>query len=67
LQLFGKMGFVSKMLTTTVKTVLTPVAIVKDMFNIANGEEVEATNSLLESATDDFVEGLKDLSTGKLL
>ena len=49
------------------KTVLTPVAIVKDMFNIANGEEVEATNSLLESATDDFVEGLKDLSTGKLL
>lgn len=61
------MGFLSNIFTATVKTALTPVAIVKDMVNIANGEEVEATTNLLESATDDVIDGFEDLGDGNLL
>ena len=37
------MGFFSNIISATVKTVLTPVAVVKDVVNVATGEEVEAT------------------------
>lgn len=44
------MGFLSKMLSATVKTVLTPVAIVKDAVNIVTGEEPDSTKNLHQSA-----------------
>lgn len=44
------MGFLSNMLSATVKTVLTPVAIVKDAVNIVTGEEPDSTKNLLQSA-----------------
>jgi hypothetical protein len=61
------MGFLSNMLSATVKTVLTPVAVVKDVVNIATGEEVDATKSLLGSAVEDVEEGFDDLGDGEIL
>ena len=61
------MGFFGKMISATIKTVLTPVAIVKDIVNIATDEEPNATKNLLESASDDVGEAVDDLGDGELL
>lgn len=61
------MGFLSGLLSATVKTVLTPVAIVKDAVNVATGEEADATKSLLQSAADDVSDATDDLSDGKII
>ena len=61
------MVFLSKMLSATVKTVLTPVAIVKDAVNIVTGEEPDSTKNLLQSAAEDFEEGFDDLGDGEVL
>ena len=44
------MGFFSSI----IKVALTPVAIVKDVANVVTGQDVDATEKLLESAKDDF-------------
>lgn len=61
------MGFLSNMLSATVKTVLTPVAVVKDAVNVVTGEEADATQSLLESAAEDLADSVDDLADGELL
>ena len=61
------MGFLSGMFSAVVKTVLTPVAIVKDVANIVTGEEADATKSLLESAGDDVKQATDDLGDGEML
>jgi hypothetical protein len=61
------MGFLSNMLSATVKTVLTPVAVVKDAVNVVTGEEADATKNLLSSAVEDVEEGFDDLGEGELL
>ena len=48
------MGFFGNIISATVKTVLTPVAIVKDVVNVANGDEANATGNLVDSALDDL-------------
>ena len=60
------MGFFSNILGATVKTVLTPVAVVKDVVNIATGEEADATKNLLQSANDDVSDAFDDLADGDL-
>ena len=61
------MGFLSKIFSATVKTVLTPVAVVKDAINVVTGEEPEATKELLESAAEDVKEATEDLADGDAL
>lgn len=60
------MGFLSGILNTTIKTVLTPVAIVKDVVNVVTDEEVKATKDLTESALEDLGDALEDLCDGDL-
>ena len=60
------MGFLSGMFSATIKTVLTPVAIVKDVVNIAIDEDVDATKNLLSSAVDDAEDALDDLGDGEM-
>ena len=60
------MGFLSNMISATVKTVLTPVAIVKDVVNVATGEDVDATKNLLGSAVEDVKDAGEDLMDGDL-
>ena len=61
------MGFLSKIFSATVKTALTPVAIVKDAVNIVTGEDSDATKNLLESAGEDVKDATDDLGDGELL
>ena len=61
------MGFLTNVLSATIKTALTPIAVAKDVVNIATGEEVNSTKSLLESAKDDAEEGFEDIGDGEFL
>jgi len=60
------MGFFSNIISATVKTVLTPVAVVKDVVDVAIGEEPDNTKKLLESAQDDAKDAVDDLTDGDL-
>lgn len=53
------MGFFSELISATVKTALTPVAIIKDVVDVAKGEEPQNTKGLLKSAGKDFDEAVK--------
>lgn len=55
------MGFFSGLIGAAVKVAITPVAIVKDVVNVATGEDPNATKSLLESAGDDVKDAIDDL------
>ena len=59
------MGFLTGILSATVKTVLAPVAVVKDVVNIATGEDANSTKELLDSAVDDIKQGVDDLADGE--
>lgn len=58
------MGFISSIIGATVKTVLTPVAIVKDVVNVATGEDVDATTNLLSSVAEDLSDAVDDITGG---
>ena len=47
------MGFLTNIISATVKTVLTPIAVVKDVVDVAVGDDAENTKKLLESAAKD--------------
>lgn len=47
------MGFLTNLVSATVKTTLTPIAIVKDVVDVATGNEPKNTKKLLESAAKD--------------
>jgi len=61
------MGFFSNILSATVKTALTPIAVVKDAVNVVTGEEADETKKLLESAGDDVKEATDDLADGEVI
>jgi hypothetical protein len=61
------MGFFSKLISATVKTALTPIAIVKDAANVVTGDEPDTTKELLESASDDLKEATDDLGEGEMI
>lgn len=48
------MGFLTNLISSTVKTALTPVAVVKDALDVASGKEAENTKKILESASKDL-------------
>lgn len=47
------MGFLTNIISATVKTALAPIAIVKDAVDIATGEEPNSTKKILKSAAKD--------------
>lgn len=55
------MGFFSELISASVKTALTPVAIIKDVVDVAKGEEPKNTKDLLNSAGKDFDEAVKSV------
>lgn len=61
------MGFLTSILSATVKTVLTPVAVVTDAAKVVVGIEPDSTKKLLESAVDDIEDGFDDLADGNAL
>lgn len=61
------MGFFSNLISATVKTALTPVAVVKDAVNVVIGEEADDTKKLIESAGDDVKEATDNLADGNVI
>lgn len=55
------MGFFSGLIGAAVKVAITPIAVVKDVVNVATGEDPNATKSLLDSAGDDVKDAIDDL------
>lgn len=47
------MGFFDSLISATVNTVLTPIAVVKDAVNVVVGEEPNATKKHVEKITGD--------------
>jgi hypothetical protein len=60
------MGFFSNIISATVKTALTPVAVVKDVVNVVTGDEADATKKLLSSAKKDADDAFDDLGDAEL-
>ena len=60
----NNMGFLSNIVSATIKTALTPIAVVKDAVNIATGQDVDSTKDLLSSAADDASEAMDELFGG---
>jgi hypothetical protein len=50
----GMFDLLTDLASATVKVALTPVAVVKDVVNVATGEDPDATKNLLDSAGDDL-------------
>ena len=61
------MGLITNIFSATVKTALTPVAVVKDAVEITKGNDPKNTKELLESAKDDMEEAVDDLVDGDVL
>lgn len=60
------MGFLSNLVSATLKTALTPVAVVKDVVNVVKGEEADSTKNLLNSAGEDLKDAGDDLVDGNV-
>lgn len=60
------MGFFNNILSATVKTALTPLAVAKDAVNVVSGEEPNTTKQLLESARNDASDAFDDLGDAEL-
>lgn len=58
------MGFLDNILSATVKTALTPIAVVKDVVNVATGSEADATKKHVESTVKDIEDAVDDLTGG---
>lgn len=58
------MGFFSDIISATVKTALTPLAVAKDAVDVVIGEEPKNTKDLLKSAGKDL-ENAMDKATGE--
>lgn len=56
------MGFFSKIISSTIKVALTPIAVVKDAVNTLTGEEPDSTKKLLESAGEDASDAIDEIN-----
>ncbi len=60
------MGFLTNLVSATVKTALTPVAVVKDVVNVIRDEEADSTKNLLNSVGGDLNDAADDLVDGNI-
>lgn len=60
------MGFFNNIVSGTIKTALTPLAVVKDAVNVVSGKEANTTKDLLNSAKEDLMDAGDDLTDGNL-
>lgn len=56
------MGFFSSIVSATVKTVLSPIAVVKDIGNTIVGEEVDSTKKHIDGISIDVEEAFDDIT-----
>jgi len=58
----GLFGFLGEITTAAVKVAITPLAVVKDVVDVATGNESENTTKLIKSIGDNIEEGFKKLT-----
>lgn len=58
------MGFFSNLVSAAVKVAITPVAVIKDVVDVATGEDPENTKKLLKAAARDVEDAGDDLANG---
>lgn len=56
------MGIFSNLISAATKTVLLPVAVVKDAVSVISGDEPDATKELIKSVEEDVSEAGEDIS-----
>jgi hypothetical protein len=61
------MGFFSNLVSAAVKVAITPVAVVKDVVDVATSEDPNNTKKLLKSAGRDIEDAGDDLANGDAL
>lgn len=61
------MGFLTNIVSSVVKTALTPVAVLNDAVQVAVGNEAETTKKLLKSASEDVKDAFDDLGDAEML
>ncbi len=57
----GLFDFVGDIASATVKIVATPIAVAKDVYEVATGGDVDNTKELLKSAGEDLANAPEDL------
>jgi hypothetical protein len=62
----NNMGFLTNLVSATIKTALTPVAVVKDVVNVIRDEEADSTKNLLNSVGGDLNDAADDLVDGNI-
>jgi hypothetical protein len=55
------MGFFDNIISATIKTIITPVVVVKDVVNVVTGEEAESTKKHIKSISDDVEDAFDDI------
>lgn len=60
------MGFFSSLVSTSVKTILSPLAVAKDAMDVVIGNEPTATKELMESTVRDVKKATDNLCDGEL-
>lgn len=56
------MGFFGNLIGAAVKVAVTPVAVVKDVVDVVQGDTPDNTANLIDSAIDDVVDAFNDLT-----
>lgn len=58
----GLFGFIGEIVEATVKVAVTPITIVKDIADVATGNEAENTSKLIESIGENIENGFDKLT-----
>jgi len=58
----GLFGFIGEVTSAAIKVAVTPIAVVKDVVDIAGGDEAENTKKLIKSAGKDIEKGFDKLT-----
>jgi hypothetical protein len=56
------MGFFSSIVSATIKTALTPIAVVKDAVNVVIGQDADTTKNLINSAGEDISDASDEIT-----
>ncbi len=61
------MSLFSNLISATIKTALTPVALVTDVVNVIKGEPPTSTINMISSATEDVKDGISQGIEGDIV
>ncbi len=60
------MGLFGNIISASIKTILLPVAVVKDVVNLVEGEDLDATAAIGASIIEDIIDAADNAAKGDL-